>query len=191
MQVISWLTCDFYLVVASGIQLSLRFCCSVQQVSHVLSLSFPNSNTEQPIHNLLRRQWRPRTLVLGCAAKGRRTGVLLGGVTHKRDPSATKATWVDRSGEKSNMFLQMVPLHPTCHPTGFWSLSNPKVMELPQALSWKSHASNFLLYDVWVFIEKITCIRSKWPFYKHQQRIQWQIGRVNVLYLSCCWPDIV
>lgn len=91
MQVISWLTCDFYLVVASGIQLSLRFCCSVQQVSHVLSLSFPNFNTEQPIHNLLPRQRRPGMLALDRVATGRRKDWLLGEVTHQRGPLATVA----------------------------------------------------------------------------------------------------
>jgi len=62
----------------------------------VLSLSFPNFNTEQPIHNLLLRQWRPGRLALDWAATGRRNDWLLGDRTHQRGPSATVAMFWQR-----------------------------------------------------------------------------------------------
>lgn len=145
MQVISWLTCDFYLVVASGIQLSLQFCCSVQQVSHVLSLSFPNVNREQPIHNLLLRQRGPRMLTLGCAALRSRKDTFCSGVTPQRGPSATAAVcWQRRWEWESSTLLRMVPAGPMWPPKSVWGLAAPfpntslKEMELSQALGWKN-----------------------------------------------------
>lgn len=130
----------------------------------MLSLSFPNVNTEQPIHNLLLRLRGPRMLGLGCAATRRRKDTLCSGVTPQRGPSATAAMcWQRRWEWESNTLLRMVPILPK----RVWSLAAPfsitslKVMEMPRASGRKNLCQNFLLYSGQVSTEKITSIRSK------------------------------
>lgn len=189
MQVISWLTCDFYLVVASGIQLSLRFCSSVQQVSHVLSLSFPNVNREQPILNLLLRQrgWGCWLWVVQPWGAG---GTSLSGVTPQRGPSATAALcWQGRWEWETNTLLEWFLQVPRGHPGGFgvWLplSSSPAWKRWSCRRHWvgRTSASNFLLYSGQISVEKITSIRPKWFFVQQQQqrRVQQQGGRVGTI----------
>lgn len=105
----------------------------------MLSLSFPNFNTEQPIHNLLLRQRRPETLAMGCAAMGGRKDCLLGGATHERGPFATTAMGWQRRwewGEEQHAPAigspaSRMPPNRVSGLAALFPLTNLKVMELP------------------------------------------------------------